>query len=229
MIATALRSVPAFRDLDCAGLEDIAQYASERRLDAGDPLFEQGEPADHFYLVIEGRLKVTMITPEGKQVLVRLVHPGDLCGLALALARRDYPATCRALVPVHALGWQMRYWEVLLETYPRVAIAITRSLGRHIADVHARISELATEEVEQRVAHAVLRLAGKAGTPVEGGLRIDFPITRQDIAEMTGTTLHSVSRIVSAWAGRGIVGRGRAHLVVRDLPALERIARGEKP
>ena len=59
-------------------------------------------------------------------------------------------------------------------------------------------------------------------------MRIDFPITRQDLAEMTGTTLHSVSRIVSAWAGRGIVGRGRARLVVRDLPALERIARGGK-
>ena len=112
--------------------------------------------------------------------------------------------------------------------YPRIAIGITRSLGRHITDVHARIAELATEEVEQRVAHAVLRLARSAGTPVEGGLRIDFPITRQDLAEMTGTTLHSVSRIVSGWAGRGIVGRGRASLVIRDLPTLERIGRGEK-
>ena len=229
MIASALQSVPAFRDVDCGGLEEIAHHATKRRLDAGDALFEQGEPAANFYLVIEGRLKVTMITQEGKQVLVRHVHPGDLCGFALALARPAYPATCRALVPVQGLGWQMRYWEVLLESYPRVAIAITRSLGHHITDVHARIAEFATEEVEQRVAHAVLRLAGKAGTPVEGGLRIDFPITRQDIAEMTGTTLHSVSRIVSAWAGRGIVGRGRAHLVVRDLPGLERIARGEKP
>ena len=91
----------------------------------------------------------------------------------------------------------MRYWEELLANYPRIAIGITRSLGRHITDVHARIAELATEEVEQRVAHAVLRLARSAGTPVEGGLRIDFPITRQDLAEMTGTTLHSVSRIVS--------------------------------
>jgi CRP/FNR family transcriptional regulator, nitrogen oxide reductase regulator len=228
MIALALRSVPAFRDLDCAGLEEIAQYATERRLDPCEALFEQGESADNFYLVIEGRLKVTMITPEGKQVLVRVIHPGDLCGLALALARPDFPATCRALVAVRVLSWPMRYWEELIANHPSVAVGITRSLGRHITDVHARIAELATEEVEQRVAHAVLRLAGKAGAPVEGGVRIDFPLTRQDLAEMTGTTLHSVSRIVSGWASRGIVGRGRARLVVHDLPALERIARGEK-
>lgn len=228
MIATALRSAPPFRDLDGEGLAEVASHATDRHLEPGAALFEQGEPAGRFYLVVQGRLKVTMITPGGKQVLVRLVHPGDFCGLALALARPDYPATCLALVAARVLAWPMNYWETLIASHPRIAIGITRSLGRHITDVHSRIAELATEEVEQRVAHAVLRLARSAGAPVEGGLRIDFPITRQDIAEMTGTTLHSVSRIVSAWAGRNIVGRGRARLVVRDLPALERIARGGK-
>jgi CRP/FNR family transcriptional regulator, nitrogen oxide reductase regulator len=228
MIATALQMTQPFRDIEPVAVAEIARHASERRLAPGEALFEQGEPADRFFLAVEGRLKVTMITPEGKQVLVRLLCPGDFCGLALALARSDYPATCRAIVAVRVVGWPMSYWAELIETNPRIALGVTRSLGRHITDVHARIAELATEEVAQRVANAVLRLARTAGAPAEGGLRIDFPITRQDLAEMTGTTLHSVSRIVSGWIGRGVVGRGRARLVVRDLPALERIARGER-
>lgn len=85
-----------------------------------------------------------------------------------------------------------------------------------------------TAEVERRVALAVLRLVHCAGEPVPEGIRIDFPITRQDIAELTGATLHSVSRIVSAWGRRGIVGRRRARLVVRDVAGLGRVAEGEK-
>lgn len=228
MIAAALRKTEPFRDMDCAALAAIARHATDRRLEAGEALFEQGEPARRFFLALEGRLKVTMIVPEGKQVLVRLIYPGDFCGLALVLARTDYPATCRAIVPTRALGWPTSYWATLIEEHPRVAVSLTKALGRHIAEVHTRIAEFATEEVERRVANAVLRLARNAGTPTEDGVRIDFPITRQDLAELTGSTLHSVSRIVSAWSGLGIVGGGRASLVVRDVAALERIARGDK-
>ena len=228
MIATALRRAPPFLELDCAELAEIARHATQRHLEPGDALFEQGEPARRFYLVVQGWLKVTMITPKGKQVVVRLIVPRDFCGIALALGRRDHPATCRALVEAHLLGWPTSYLEQFIATHPRVALGVMHSLGRHIADLQSRISEFATEQVEQRVANAVLRLARNTGRPAEGGVHIDFPVTRQDIAEMTGTTLHSVSRIVSGWAGRGIVGRGRARLVVRDLPALQRIACGDK-
>lgn len=228
MIATALRKAKPFRDLDPSVLAELARHATERRLAAREAMFEQGEAADRFFLLIEGRVKVTIITPEGKQVLVRLVFPGDFCGLALALARPDYPASAWAIADSRAAAWPTSYWPALLEAHPELAFGLTQMLGSHVAEVHSRIAELATVEVERRVASAVLRLAGRAGVPVEGGgVRIDFPITRQDLAELTGTTLHSVSRIVSAWGSRGIVGGGRARLTVRDLATLERIADGE--
>ncbi|MCY1237843.1 Crp-like helix-turn-helix domain protein [compost metagenome] len=83
---------------------------------------------------------------------------------------------------------------------------------------------MSTEEVERRVAHTVLRLAEQAGKPEGGGVRIDFPISRQDIAEMTGTTLHTVSRILSAWEGQGLVQGGRQKLMLKDIPGLRRLA-----
>jgi CRP-like cAMP-binding protein len=87
---------------------------------------------------------------------------------------------------------------------------------------------MSTEEVERRVAHAVLRLSRQAGRKEEDGIRIDFPISRQDIAEMTGTTLHTVSRILSAWEARGLVEGGRQKLLVRDMNGLSALADGAK-
>lgn len=224
MITTMLRRTLPFRGLPAADLAEIARQGSARRLQTGEAAFEQGEPARRFFLVAEGRMKVTMITPEGKQVFIRLIEVGDFCGLAIVLTRNDYPATCRAVSSSQVVGWPMTFWPTLVETYPSVALRAAEAFGRHIQDVHGRMAELATAEVERRVANAVLRLARNAGRPVDEGLRIDFPLTRQDLAEMTGTTLHSVSRIVASWGAQGIVGRGRARLVVRDIEALERIA-----
>lgn len=228
MITAALQRSPPFRGLSGAALEEIARHALARRMMVGEAAFEQGEPAQRFFLVAAGRMKITLVTSEGKQVLVRMVGVNDFCGLALALARPEYSATCRAVVPSLIVGWSMCYWPTLLETQPAVAARVTETLGRQIDDLHSRMAELATEEVERRVAHAVLRLARTAGQPVDGGVGIDFPLTRQDLAEMTGTTLHSVSRIVSSWAARGVVRCGRARIVVSEFPALERIAVGDR-
>jgi CRP-like cAMP-binding protein len=103
-----------------------------------------------------------------------------------------------------------------------------QTIGQRLEEAHTRIREMSTEEVERRVAHAVLRLSRQAGRKEEDGIRIDFPISRQDIAEMTGTTLHTVSRILSAWEARGLVEGGRQKLLVRDMNGLSALADGAK-
>ena len=97
-------------------------------------------------------------------------------------------------------------------------------MGARLDEAHTRVVEMSTQEVERRVAHALLRLVKQAGRPVETGLRIDFPITRQDVAEMTGTTLHTVSRILSAWEEQGLVEGGRQKIVVCDPHRLVALA-----
>jgi CRP-like cAMP-binding protein len=101
-----------------------------------------------------------------------------------------------------------------------------QTIGKRLEEAHTRIREMSTEEVERRVAHAVLRLARQAGKKEEDGIRIDFPITRQDIAEMTGTTLHTVSRILSNWEGQGFVRGGRQKLTVISMAGIKRLADG---
>jgi CRP-like cAMP-binding protein len=229
MIASALQTAPAFHGLNTLELAEIASHATDRRLIAGEALFQQGASVQRFFLIAEGCLKVTMVTSDGKQVFVGLASPGDFCGMAPVTARPDHAATARAVLGSRVLAWPASYWAPLIETYPRIAVRLTEAIGRELDEVHDRIAELATEDVERRVAHAVLRLANRAGQQEEdGGIAIRFPVTRQDIAEMTGTTLYNVSRIVSGWSARGIVRRGRARIVISDVAALERIARGDE-
>ncbi len=219
-----VRNLPLFRQMEPADLARLMARATPRRVAQGGLVFEQGAEAVAFYLLLHGRLKVTQVTPDGQQVMVRVVHPGDLFGFARALARPDYPGTARAAVDSIVVGWPMADWDAVVENNPRLAINAMQTIGQRLDEAHTRLREMSTQEVERRVAHAVLRLAEKAGRIEAAGTRIDFPITRQDIAEMTGTTLHTVSRVLSAWESQGLVEGGRQKLTVTDVKGLARIA-----
>lgn len=192
----------------------------------GSAVFKQGEEAHHFYLLLSGRLKVMQVTADGQQIIVRVVNPGDLFGFALALGRKDYPATPIAAVDSSVLAWPMTMMADFMTHNPTLAINAMQMIGKRLDDAHSRIRQISTQEVEQRVAHAVLRLAKEAGVEERDGVRIDFPVSRQDIAELTGTTLHTVSRIISHWQSKGWVEGGRQSLLVCDLGRLRQTAEG---
>ena len=219
-----VRNLQLFRQMEPAALTRLMVRATPVRILQGDTVFEQGGEAVAFYLLLHGRLKVSQVTPDGQQVMVRVVHPGDLFGFARALARPDYPGTAKAAVESLVISWPMADWDAVVENNPRLAINAMQTIGQRLDEAHTRLREMSTQEVERRVAHAVLRLAEKAGRIEEAGTRIDFPITRQDIAEMTGTTLHTVSRLLSSWEGQGLVEGGRQKLTVTDAAGLAKIA-----
>ncbi|MBY5494319.1 Crp/Fnr family transcriptional regulator [Rhizobium ruizarguesonis] len=223
-----LKSLSLFDRMTDSDLDSMLEHASPRRVAQGDAVFEQGAHARSFFLLIHGRLKVTQVTQDGQQIIVRMVHPGDLFGFAMALRRNDYPGTARAAAESLIIGWPTEMWSCFVEQNPRLAMTAMQTIGQRLEEAHTRIREMSTEEVEKRVAHAVLRLSKQAGRAVQEGIRIDFPISRQDIAEMTGTTLHTVSRILSAWESKGIVEGGRQKLTLTDPPRLLRLADGER-
>ena len=223
-----VRPLPLFSRMTDGEIDQILSHATSSRVAQGETLFVQGTPANHFFLLLNGRLKVTQVTPDGQQIIVRVVHPGDLFGFAKALQRTDYPGTAHAAAESLYLAWPTSLWSFFVEQNPALALSALQTIGNRLEEAHTRIREMSTQEVERRVAHAVLRLAGKAGKAEDGGIRIDFQISKQDIAEMTGTTLHTVSRILTAWENRGLVEGGRQKLLVRDQAGLQRLAEGDK-
>lgn len=211
-----IRSMALFERMSDEALDEILGRASVRRVKQGDIVFEQGKPATEFFVLLHGRLRVHRVTPNGQQVMVRVVNPGDLFGIARALQREDYPGTASAAAESLVLAWPMGSWDVLVEHHPSLAVNAMQTVGQRLQEAQTRILEMSTEDVERRVAHAILRLVQQSGRKEADGIRIDFPVTKQDIAEMTGTTLHTVSRILTAWESEGLVKGGRQKLLVRD-------------
>lgn len=219
-----IASLGPLRGLDHAALDTVLADARVLNVDEGQTCFTQGTSAGAFFLMIDGRMKVTQLTPEGQQVVILMVGPGEFFGLAAAIGRDTFPGTATAAIPSRIVAWPTPAWERMVTFNLAIAREAMLTMGRRLQEMHARLREISTERVEQRIAHAILRLVQQSGRRVEGGVMIDFPITRQDIAEMTGTTLHTVSRTLSAWEQSGVLDGGRRRIIVRNPHALVRIA-----
>lgn len=219
-----IRGLSIFQAMNDVDLDAVLAMASVRRLAEGTAAFTQGHEATEFFCLLNGCLKVTQTTLDGQQVVVRHVNPGDIFGIAMAMRRPDYPATAVAIVESLVLAWSSSQWENFIARCPTLATNALQTVGQRLQDAHTRILELSTEEVERRVAHAVLRLTRQAGRKTDEGILIDFPVTRQDIAEMTGTTLHTVSRVMAAWEAKGLIASSRKRVVVVDAHGLYLLA-----
>jgi CRP/FNR family transcriptional regulator, nitrogen oxide reductase regulator len=220
-----LRGIDVFAGLDDRALGDVLRAAERRRIARDDTVFRQDEEARAFYVLVGGRLRVTQVTPEGQRVVVRFIGPGEMFGCVAVCGGLRYPGTATAVEDGRLIGWTQGATRHLMERHPRLAMNALGTVGGRLQETQTRVRELSTERVERRIAHALVRLAQQAGRRVkDGGVEIEFPISRQDIAEMTGTTLHTVSRTLSAWEDQGIVEGGRQKVLIRRPHALVAIA-----
>lgn len=221
-----LRDVGPFRRLEKARIREILDLATPRRFDAGAAVFHEGHDADRFYLLMDGVIRVVRTTDAGDTVTALHIPAGQLFGIARALRRESYPATAICAAECLTLSWPMGLWDGFTAKYEGFAEEGYRTLGSRVGEMNARIVELATQQVEQRIAGALLRLVTQSGRKVADGIEVGFPVTRQDISEMTGTTLHTVSRLLSGWEKQGIVASRRRHITVTDPHRLAMIGEG---
>lgn len=224
---SALQGLSFFDGLDEPAVAEAARMGRVRQLRKNERLFEQGVEARAFHVLLRGHLKAVQTGNTGQRVVVRFLGPGEPAGvLALLGADQRYPASAFAVVDSAVLSWEGAALQGLLRCHPGIALSAMRAMGDRVHEAHARVGEMAAERVERRLAHALLRLVRQAGPPGPGGVvRIDFPVGRQDIADMAGTTLHTASRVLSGWEQAGILeAGGRQRIVVRRPRALMRIA-----
>lgn len=224
-----LDAVDVFAGLDAVGRDRALDAARWIKLAAGNQVFRQDEDADAFYILTVGRLKMSQVTPDGQEIIIRYIGPKEIFGCVAVCGGMAYPATATAVLDSWALGWTRGTIAALAQNYPQIALNAMRTMGGRLRDTQTRLREMQTERVERRIAHTIARLVAQAGRRIDGGILIDFPVSRQDIAEMTGTTLHTVSRTLSAWQERGIVELGRQKLTVRDPHGLVMIAEDLPP
>ncbi len=206
-------------------LSTACRSYAERRAEKGSFFFHQEDTATHLYLLAEGRVKVGQVAEDGQQVTMRMIVPGQLFGgMAVLGGKARYPVSAEAIERSTALSWKGEMLRELARRDPGLGLKMTELMYSHLQELQARFRELATERVERRVARALLRLASQAGRKVKEGFLIDLPLSRQEIAEMTGTTLFTVSRLLSEWERRGLVDAGRERVVIRNPHDLATIA-----
>jgi CRP-like cAMP-binding protein len=222
--ANVLMPVALFAGLDAAALDEVREAARVRRLDAGAFFFREGDAAAAFFVLQTGSVKLGQLTPEGHQVVLRLVGPGDTFGGIAAFAGSTYPVTAEAVTDASALEWPGPVMGALMERHPKLALNALRFVAARLHELQVQYRQLATERVERRIARALLRLVQQAGRRVEAGVLIDLPLSREDLAQMTGTTLFTVSRIVSRFEADGLVETGRQRVVIRNPHALMAVA-----
>jgi CRP-like cAMP-binding protein len=224
-LSKLIAAVPLFNGLDRSALDDVEREGRIVRAASGRAFFREGEPARVFYVLRSGRVKFTQTTAEGHEVILRIVGSGEpFGGVAAFVENAIYPVTARAVEAAEAYAWDGAKMLALMRRFPEIGINAARLIANRFHDLQRQHRELMTERVERRIARALLRLALGAGRRVEGGVEIDFPLSRQDLAQMTGTTLFTVSRILSAWEHDGLIAAGRRRVVVKRPHALVQIA-----
>jgi len=214
--ATLVAHLPTFSGLSGEELAEVLREARSVRYPRNGEIFAQGEDAHSFFLLLNGHVRASKTTPTGEQVVMRYVAPGEIFGVAPAMGLKQYPATATAADDSVVLIWPSAAWPRLVAKFPALATNTMQAIGSRLQESFTRVVEMSTEQVEQRIAHTLVRLARQSGRKVERGLEIDFPISRQDIAQMTGTTLHTVSRILSGWEQARLIESGRQRIVLRE-------------
>ena len=215
-----LTHLPPFSKLEKREIRTILDQATSRRYDEGVAIFDEGAPAERFFMLLDGYVRVVRFTPTGEQVTALHIPAGQLLGIAKAIGRETYPATAQTATESIVLSWPTRLWDGFVASYDGFATETYKTVGDRMGEIHKRVLEMATQQVEQRVANALIRLINQTGRKVSDGIEIDFPITRKDLSELTATTLHTASRLLSAWERQGLLQSKRKRIKVLDPHAL---------
>lgn len=221
-----LKQVSVFAEATEEDLNVIAEQSFLRSIEEGEFFFFQGDPAEYVYVLTSGQVKLLQSNPNGKQVNIRTIQPWEMFA-ALGAVRNDaaYPVSAQALQDSSALAIKSVFMNEMMRTRPYLAMALTRLMTEMVQGIQVRYRELATERVEQRIARTLLRLASQIGERVQRETTmVELSFTRQDLAEMTGTTLFTVSRTLSDWEKSGYIEAGREKIRIKNPHELVKIA-----
>lgn len=224
VLLSKLSETSLFKGLSESDLEQLLEYAQPKKVEPEAFFFHQGTPAKYVYILLEGQIKVLQLTPEGQQVVMRMVDPIEIFGCVAALSGGEYPGSSQATKTCQALALPHTDILKLMNRFPQLAINAFQIMVKRTHELQDRYLELATEPVERRLAHALLRLVDKNAKETEEGLLLDMPLSRQDLSEMVGSTLYTMSRILSAWESKGLVKTGRERVTIKSISKLEALA-----
>ena len=216
--AEILRQSPMFSSLSQDELAELSKLTSERSFRAGEFIFWEEDAPDYFYIVVEGRIKVLKHASTGKEFIIAFFGLGEMFGEVAVFEGKSYPASAQTVADTMVLGIKKDNFLSFLSGHPQVALGIINILAGRLRDAQGRLKDLAGERVEQRLARILLMLSSKLGSTL--------PFTRQEIADMAGTTTETVIRLTSQLKDRGIIRSVRGKIIILDEGKLRLLSEG---
>jgi CRP/FNR family transcriptional regulator len=223
-IERALRSAHVFARLDEEDRRRLAGVARLQFFRRGQAVFSEGDPPEHFCTVVQGRVKVFKMTPAGKDVILEIFGAGDPLGAVAAYDGHPFPASAVALEDSQVLLVPRQAFFALLEQHPTLVRGLLSGLTHRLAELAFRMAELSGGRVEPRFARLFLKLAHEQGRPERGGTFIPVSLSRQELADLTGTTIETSIRIMSRWGKQRIVATEKDGFLVLNPGELETLA-----
>ena len=221
-----LQAGPVFASLPVQELEALASAAREQACRTREYLFHEGDPALWLWIVKTGHVRIVRHSRAGKDVVLELLGPGEIFGGVAAIERRPYPASAQATEPSVVVKIPADVVVGLAERHPPVVREMALLIGRRLRAAHDSV-KLSVEPVESRLAATLLRLADREGVRTKSGVELPFHLTRQSLADMSGTTVETAIRVVSRWQRDELVEDHGGRLIVRDPDALRDLAAGD--
>lgn len=216
--AEVLRQSLMFSSLNENELAELSRLAIERSFKPEEFVFWEGDAPDYFYTVIEGRIKILKYSSSGKEFIIAFFGSGEMFGEVAVFEGKPYPASAQAVADTKILGIKKDDFLSFLAGRPQVAIGIINILGGRLRDAQSRLKDLAGERVEQRLARTLLMLSSKLGPTL--------PFTRQEIADMAGTTTETAFRVTTQLKDRGIIRSVRGKIIILDETKLKLLSEG---
>jgi CRP/FNR family transcriptional regulator len=223
-IEEAIRRTTMFKRLNDSDRHHLARVSRLKRYVKGDQIFGEGDASEFFSVVVSGRVKIVKMTPAGKDVILEIFATGDPFGAVAAYEGRPFPASAIALEDTVCLLTPRTEFFSLLEQHPSLVRGLLLGLTQRLVELTNRLTEMTGGRVEARFARLFLKLADNIGRPSPEGTIIAMPLSRQELADLTGTTIETAIRIMSRWGKDEIVRTDKGGFLLLDRNTLEEVA-----
>jgi len=227
---SVLRTLPLFHHLNETDRLELERQAVETPYRKGEFIFREGDAAEWFHIVQEGTVKCVKSSPEGREITLKVLMPGDLfCCEASAFSGTCHPGCAQAMGQTKIIRINRQAFLNIIQKNPETALEIIGYLGDRLREAQEHTKAFALDRAEKRLATLLVNLAAKAGEPDVEGLRLTIHLTRQDLADMTGLTLETTSRIMSRFKKNHMITGTASRLTVTDLSCLQSLASDQEP
>ncbi len=216
-----VRQIAIFSALTSQEAREISPYFVTEKFTKKEGIFSEGDTSDWFYIVKKGKVKITKLSHEGKEIILEIISPLDFFGGIAVMRGFPYPANAIAMEDTEVLKISRKNLMSIMDRFPSLMYCLATNIGDRIKGSHETLKSIALEKVESRIASLLIKLCDKAGEKIPEGVAINMKLTKQDIAEMVGTTVETSIRTMSKLSKAGLVSSKAGRIIIKDLDRLK--------